>query len=390
MPTVYRNFSALKLLDLDRRFHIFECTNARTVLDLAGAPGGFTQIALDQMMLLHYHNTCGVSSNISVPIECPRPKGKKKRTVQCISKEDGLSFLTPLVISVDQRPIQPLHSPHSVRLQANIEDGDTLHRLVDRALLWKPSEDELPSPSMRCPSSYDRSDLIKRPIQVVLHDGVSVVKGQNSFSVSYAQNRMVMQVLRFTCQMFSHQATSGYWPCNRDSTPFQKGSMTTRGDQPEARAVPRHPISPSLPVIFVSKVFHSSHFPLVVRAFRRFFNDVHVHTPLVHPNNGSSQYGEKKIKKPLETYLVAREFRVDKWLQYIKNQRLHGERVNRQYHHALPNSSSIRSYGTKIKGDVLSMPPNVEDLPHGKSFFWRCVGCQQLRSGAAPCPLCSS
>lgn len=406
MPTVYRNFSALKLLDIDKRFHIFERTNARTVLDLAGAPGGFSQVALEQMMLLHYHHAPSFSPKAPTPSEHDFSK-KRKVASSCFGRDVSLSSLPPLVISVDQRHLHPLHAPHSLRLQANIEDICTLQRLVDAALGNIPAGDAC-APPTGVLSTTGLSPPVKRPVEVVLHDGVCVVAGQNSFSVSYAQNQMVLQVLRFTCQFFSHQLTSGCWTSKIASSPslfsaassssqesnsLSSGSFSRsrplRGTKREdsahsaANQVPLISFSSQLPVAFVSKVFQSSHFPGVLQAFRTFFNDVAVHTPLIRWKNDFSSTSGTKAMKQLEAYVVANGFRVSKWLQYVKAQRLHGEKQNHR------NAQRERSGYSQSKRDPLSMPPYEEDLSHGKSFFWRCVGCQQLRFGVAPCPSCS-
>lgn len=402
MPTVFRNFSALKLLDLNRHLHIFERTNARTVLDLAAAPGGFSQVALDQMMLLHYHGMRFFSGDGNYTAHC-RSKRQRRVSFDVAYKDTYLCSLPPLVISVDQRPLHSLYASHSVRLQANIEDTAHLHHLVDGALSCTPRDDKSRGLSTSSLHPFLSSSFPKRPIQVVLHDGVSVTPGQHSFSVSYAQNQMVMQLLRFTCELFTRQVASGCWPCMTQCIPCSSSkshSLSTFTDKvfdPPSKLGKNSPVvkqpcadlssavSFPLPVIFLSKVFQSSHFPVVLRAFRSFFRDVAVHVPLVRCENDSFHTKDKKTKRQLEAYVVGSEFRADRWQEYIKSKHLRREKPWKQCHRSPQGFYRIRK-----ESDVLSMPPDAEDVPRGKSFFWRCVGCQQLRSGVNPCPFCAA
>lgn len=402
MPTVYRNFSALKLLDLNNHFRIFERTNARTVLDLAAAPGGFSQVALEEMMLLHYRGERFLSVNDNYTAHC-RSKRQRRVSFDSAYKDTYLSSLPPLIISVDQRSLHPLYASHSVRLQANIEDTAHLHHLVDGALSCTPRDDKCRGCSTSSLHLLSSPSFFKRPIQVVLHDGVSVTPGQHSFSVSYAQNQMVMQLLRFSCELFTRQVASSCWSNRKECVPFASSisqsfsTSTNRIFTPPSKvgksaADVKRPcsnlsstVSFPLPVIFLSKVFQSSHFPAVLRAFRSFFRDVVVHVPLARCENDLFLTKDKKTKPPLEAYVIGSDFRVDRWLHYLKSKHLRREKPRKRCHRSPQDFYSVRE-----KGDVLSMPPDEEDLPRGKSFFWRCVGCQQLRSGANPCPFCAA
>lgn len=280
MPSVFRSHSALKLVELDERFNIFRRARATTVLDLAAAPGGFSQVAMERM-------------------HCLRMKGM-----------NAMDSLPPMVISVDQRAIAPLHGAHAV-VRGNIQDSEGLRRHLDQ-LLSAPSF----SPSGG-----------RRPVEVVLHDGVSVAPGQHAFSLQYAQNQMLLHVLRLSCQLFAEQAPA---------LELDRGRP------------------PPLPYVFVSKAFRSSRLQQLLETCQTFFSFAAAHRPTATPSSST------------ELYIVAYGFRSLRYERYVRES----------------------AGGGGKRRNLFSFPPLEADLPRGKDFVWRCVGCQQLRSGTAACPRC--
>lgn len=319
MPTVYRCRSALKLIEIQNNFNVFGRTRALTVVDLAAAPGGFSQVALEEMVTQH-RQTC------------------TSRSHQATHNHQNDLLLSPFVVAVDQRPIRPLHGSHAI-IQANIQDNKTLHVEVQNALL------------AATPSAYLRSQKCIRPVDVVLHDGVSVASGQKFFSVTYAQNQMVLQMLKWTGDLFSEQAVHQGISSMVQSVSSVDVSYSSKRQTPYS-------------VAFVSKVFRSRHFPAVLTAFQTFFSHVASFRPSA---TGTSSE---------EMYLVAIGFRTHRWVAYKKQQK----RVQ------LGCCSGKRK---EHSANLFSLPPFPEDLPRGREdFFWRCVGCQELRQGVVRCPQC--
>lgn len=336
MPTVFRSNSALKLVELSFHFPIFH--HARTVLDLAAAPGGFSQVALEQMSLMCYQ-----------PTSVREGGGRSDR-----ERRSSSSPLEPLVIAVDQRDIWPLHGLHTIH-QLNIQHTGLLHRCVANSL-------DLASPPGISSSLPSR----RRVVDVVLHDGVSVHSGQDDFSVFYAQNQMVLQILRFSCELFTRQSDLNVLPVGDNYRHSQKG-RAPEGRHNFAVQAPSACRLPVLPVFFVSKVFRSSQLDLVMEAFRTFFQHVQQYRPSATPASS------------LETYVIANGFRSHRWREYEEAKRK-GPEVFRLW---------SRHKKWKGRRDVFSLPPSVHDLPRGKQFIWKCVGCQELRFGVSNCPLCS-
>lgn len=363
MPTVYRNHSALKLVELSERFPIFH--RARTVLDLAAAPGGFSQVAMEQMSLAYHH-----------------PTRRNKASCSRNARNDGLptSVLEPMVIAVDQRGIWPLHGIHRLH-QLNIQHTSLLHRCVINSL--SSSTSTSPPRHSFAPSLPSAiTGRSPRVVDVVLHDGVSVRSGQDSFSVAYAQNQMVLQVLRFSCELFSREADD-HEPVRRSSPPStyprlvgrsaddaigEAGRMADCRDTNLERGNHSSGRVPALPVFVVSKIFRSSQLDLVMEAFQTFFQHVEQYRPTATPPSS------------LESYVVASGFRTNYWRQYedVKRKGTEAFKVWLQ-----------RQKKNKYGRDVFSVPPSAHDLPLGKQFVWKCVGCQELRFGSSVCPLCT-
>ncbi|EKF38126.1 FtsJ cell division protein, putative [Trypanosoma cruzi marinkellei] len=285
---MYRCRSAHKLLELDATYHIFEWP-CRTVVDLAAAPGGFAQVALQRMACT------------SLPT----------------STEEEEEDVRPVVIAFDQRPIKPMEGLFSVICDVN--DHPRVMRHTARLLQ----------------TLYGENDAQRKDVHVVLHDGVSVVKGQSLFSVTYGQNQMALGALRLAGSFFalhSHPPTSARRLACRD--------------------VRHHDDTIRLKRKFVTKAMHSSHFNTLLEACQLYFYDVHVHKP-----------SECKPES-LETYIVARGFCARRWL-------LEEKRAKGLHPH-------------------LSLPPRREDVVSGRQMMWRCWGCREVRLGTSPCPLCSA
>ncbi|KPI90296.1 hypothetical protein ABL78_0522 [Leptomonas seymouri] len=340
MKAIYRCQSAYKLVELDARFHLFSRFRPHIVVDLAAAPGGFAQVALELMQKAGH--------------QVPPP---------------SLRRYSPMVIAVDQRPIEPL--PGLVTVRGNILQHQSVLQAVQRTLHQEQSTRT---------ASTELEPL--RTVDMVLHDGVSVVKGQHAFSVTYAQNQMALSALLLASKLF-HQP---YAP-HRNSG-LRNGKRSEEWVKPHAH---RHPSScartaggsssasalqtPStLPVCFVSKVLRSPHFAQVVTATRALFHHVAVFKP--QASRAESQ----------ETYVVATHFQPHHWQQLVD--------FNRHQRHRDPGARE-RLRATKSKYSPLEispalfcMPPAVEDCGGARHIVWNCLGCGQTCMGPQPCVQC--
>lgn len=153
---MYRCQSAHKLAELDAKFGIFKRAGCNTTLDLAAAPGGFAQVALERM-------TAAAAAATVVPA---RP--------------------SPMVIGVDLRPIEPL--PGLVTVRCNILHHHEICKHVRRVM----------DADQRA-STGARGSPRGRAVKVITHDGVSVVQGQRALSVTYSQNQMTLSALQLAC-----------------------------------------------------------------------------------------------------------------------------------------------------------------------------------------------
>ncbi|KAG8338773.1 putative FtsJ like methyltransferase [Trypanosoma vivax] len=149
--TTFRCRSAYKLLELDESLNIFT-DDCRTVVDLAAAPGGFSQVALQRMRM-----------------------------------GSGMNKLNPLVVAVDRRSIEPLSGLCAIKCDINHHSSVVRH-VVD---------------ALKQETGAGNGG---RHVDVVLHDGVSVGRWQSAFSVTYGQNQMVMGALRLACSIFQLSA----------------------------------------------------------------------------------------------------------------------------------------------------------------------------------------
>lgn len=207
--STYRCQSAHKLLELDDRFSLFKRSRCNTVLDLAAAPGGFAQVALERMSAL----------------------------------SPGAALPSPKVIGVDLRPIDPLPGLVAVRCDI-LRHQDVLRRVRDELALEE-GEGE----------GEEDVGAARRSIGVVLHDGVSVVRGQRACSVTYGQCQMAMSALQLAC------AVLRAW-----------GDPGTTGGPGEGRADAPLPF-------FVTKAMRCGHLPRVLRAAKSRFFAVKEHRP---------------------------------------------------------------------------------------------------------------
>lgn len=237
----YRCKSAYKLVELDDKFHIFRDGGCRTVLDLAAAPGGFSEVALQRM------NAATASA-------------KQKSHTAASSSSSPSFLLPPLVVAIDQRTLAPLDGLVSIRCDV-LDQRRVLQHL-------RPHLDGAP----------------RRSLDLVLHDGVSVVPGQAAFSVTYAQGQMALSSMQLAAHAFTR-----YPP--RDTTTM-------------ARDQRRRPTR-----WFVTKLMRSPHAVRVESVARTLFDAVEVHKPAAC--RPESQ----------ETYLVARGFREREWQAHRRGQR---------------------------------------------------------------------
>lgn len=319
---MYRCQSAHKLVELDAHFRLFTRFHPRTVVDLAAAPGGFSQVALQLMQ----NKDVSLSSSLALP---------------------------PLVIAVDQRAIEPL--PGLVAVRGNILQHKQVLQTVQRSLQSPPA----PTPSHRPVGS----STPRRVVEMVLHDGVSVVKGQHAFSVTYAQNQMALSTLLLASKLFAQLGPSPTGESESSAHRQASPSSSARGTKAGERAMDASGRS-SLSVCFVSKVLRSSHLTQVLTATQALFRHVTVFKP-------PSSRAESK-----ETYVVATHFLPRHWQQLQTSAPdLHGK-------------GKAKRSTLQIHPAVFSMPPAAEDCSDARHLVWNCLGCGRTCMGQQPCTLC--
>ncbi|KAK7195123.1 FtsJ-like methyltransferase [Novymonas esmeraldas] len=313
MAHVYRCQSAWKLVELEERFRLFQRLRPDTVVDLAAAPGGFSQVALQKMQ----------------------------------SRRDAAPpLVSPMVIAIDQRPIDPM--PGLVVARGNILQHQRILETVRSAPLQHSSSPSPPTVTYM-PSPARPARRPRRCVDAVLHDGVSVVKGQHTFSVTYAQNQMALSTLLLAGKLFQQLG-----PTQDTIAEDIRSPQSRKSSQTPARGS----ASPAmLPVCFVSKVLVSCHSPQVVAATRAMFRHVHTFKP------------PASRPESLETYVVATHFRLAEW-----------ERLCRPHRAASSPSAAA----------LFSMPPAPEDCDGVERLLWNCLGCGRTCVGVQPCALCGS
>ncbi|KAG5471290.1 hypothetical protein LSCM1_01364 [Leishmania martiniquensis] len=303
---MYRCQSALKLIELHDRYEIFHRFRPSTVVDLAAAPGGFAQAALELMHL---------------PKNAPH------------------SGLPPLVIAVDQRPIDPM--PGLVAVRGDILQHQQILRAVEGVFSDATAPGTRPPPLLSCAAS---AAPLARSVDMVFHDGVSVVKGQRAFSVTYAQNQMALSALLLASKLFQH-----FGPTPR---------LPTIAAQHSSSASP-----PMLSVCFVSKVLQGQHFAQVLAATRALFRYVRACKPLA------------SRPESLEWYVVATHFQLATW------QQLTAPHTPTLQPRRDPNRSAKSA-------SLFSMPPAPDDCSGAHRIVWNCFGCGRTCVGCQPCGRC--
>ncbi|CBZ29122.1 conserved hypothetical protein [Leishmania mexicana MHOM/GT/2001/U1103] len=320
---MYRCQSALKLVEINDRYRIFHRFRPSTVVDLAAAPGGFAQVALELMHL---------------PENAPK------------------SALSPMVVAVDQRPIDPM--PGLVVVRGNILQHQRILRTVQSALSLMRAP---PTSPPRVLSSAHTAPQT-RCVDMVLHDGVSVVKGQRAFSVTYAQNQMALSSLLLGSKLFQRHGLISDLPT--DAVPHR--SSNPEGLISRSTSAPRSS-SAVLPVCFVSKVLQSDHFAQVLAATQALFCHVQAFKPAA------------SRPESLERYVVATHFQLAAW-----------QRLTSPHAPTVPQNWQRRSKHHRSAASVslFSMPPALEDCGDAHRIAWNCLGCGRTCMGCQPCLQC--
>lgn len=339
---MYRCQSALKLVELNERFALFSRFRPATVVDLAAAPGGFAQVALELM-----------------------------RSSQHAAAS---ALLSPVVVAVDQRPIEPL--PGLIAVRGNILQHQRVLQEVHGALC-RPA----PPPRSRLTTTGQAAATAAAPsprvVDMVLHDGVSVVKGQHAFSVTYAQNQMALSTLLLACKLFERFRHSGGTPHNVGGRqPSTQRSAQHRIDG-GVQATAVDPASLALPVCLVSKVLQGDHFDQVLSATHALFRHVEAFKP-------SASRAES-----LETYLVATDFDLTTWQRLTAPHARHQRGLD--VTPPPPRPPARRSPLHRIASaapSLFSMPPSSQDCTDARRIRWNCLGCGRTCVGCQPCPQC--
>ncbi|CUG02898.1 Hypothetical protein, putative [Bodo saltans] len=244
-----------KLAEIDDMFHLFSDASAvRVVLDLAAAPGSFTQVAVQRML-------------------------------DAQRDDDGVD---PLAIAVDLQKIKPMSHSHTLR--CNILDHTRIRKEVHRILTAERHA--------RRKLLNDQSSSLFHAPQVVLHDGVSIVDGQSELSVTYAQTNMAMGSLKFATELFSQEARRR----------LVSGEMHNVEEQ--------HHRQRRNQWAFVTKLMPSVHFNHVLSQARRYFNVVDIIRPKACREDSQERYlvckdflvsGEKKLESSQSSSSAARQ-----------------------------------------------------------------------------------
>lgn len=318
----YRCQSAHKLVELNQHFSFIPNYEMRrrssaplpwchTVLDLAAAPGGFSQVAVELMQ----------AQREPAPVASAGGQRDVARS----------SPLAPTVLAFDQRAIEPL--PHVTTFKGSLLN----HSFVSRAI--QPHLERRQKELRQAGSSSGRSSS-GPPLTLsgVLHDSVSVVKGQRAFSVMYAQSQMVLSTLLLAGTLFL--------------------KWNTTASAPAAAAEEEAP----MPVFYVTKAMRCAHLKQLREVLSVFFSHVHLHKP-------QSSRDESR-----EMYFVCSGFRSRRFSRY-------------------KTSREMATQGGRQKArqrNLFSLAPTADDVgrPMQDTFVWHCLGCGQQRVGCSPCPVC--
>lgn len=345
-------------MELNREFHLFPRA-VDTVVDLAAAPGGFSQVALQS-----------IDSSRRKGVQ--RFKGRVNRG--SLGARNHANALTtpwrdPLVVAIDSRGMVPLK--HVQVVQADVLDHDTVRRRVFEALSTQAAADRDAIELSRSKVSTNQENrvgekaipILTRKVQVVLHDGVSVVPGQSKYSVTYAQNHMALAALKLALSMYGVENTAKIpaQPSLRNLSANSPG-LNTAGSSDHAMRSSNDPRS----IAFVSKTLTSPHMDRLVDVCRVFFGRVHIYRPSA-TSEGS-----------LEQYVVAQGLKL-KQLAALEQGMMSG---------LDPLRSAQSKERRPIGSHLFSMAPRTEDVSSGNQVVWFCFGCMQRRFGAEGCQQC--
>jgi 23S rRNA U2552 (ribose-2'-O)-methylase RlmE/FtsJ len=174
----YRSASALKLLELDSLVKGGLITaETECVVDLAAAPGGWTQVALELMR-----------------------KSRRPVATPDIGATGPSLSLPPYVIAVDPTPIAPLRGMSY--LKRSLYSPEVLQDIVrtcESSSHWNFDAQDTKN-VCSAHNWFEVADRFYSP-QVILHDG-AMPSTDSRVSLLYNQNNMAMMALRLSTQLF--------------------------------------------------------------------------------------------------------------------------------------------------------------------------------------------
>jgi 23S rRNA U2552 (ribose-2'-O)-methylase RlmE/FtsJ len=331
LSSSFRCRAAEKLLEIDDAFQLFhDPRRVRVVLDLAAAPGSFSQVAVDGML------------RASDAFAATTSSGKLSRAMD------------PVVIAVDLQRIHPISHCHILR--CNILDHARIRRETHRVLAA-----ERRRVTDRHPIGFDEASQLLHSPQIVLHDGVSVVDGQHELSVTYAQSNMAMGALRLATDMFHAEMRRQFGP--QDQRDRCDGQNDARD-----RSVYLEQTRTTVPASFsfVTKLMPSVHFNAVLQQARRCFRSVDVVRPRACREDSREQY------------VVCKGF-------IRSTSRGGGNRWASR-----PPLSGGGGWANTASTNGFSLPPNPNDVggTDGRQVMWHCYGCGTSQLGAHRCTRC--
>ncbi len=334
----YRSHAAHKLLELDDKLDVFGHRPGGTAVDLAAAPGGFAQVAVERMNRAQ-------RSLSPVAGSAQHGTGSPRRAMPSASQLAAQPTRPPplhppsLVIAFDLQQIRPL--PGVVSHRCSILNTLRVASLVRQTLAAHPAA--------AWPS-------------VVLHDGVSTGEGQQGLSATYAQNNMALVAMKIAVSLLTKSPVLTALPPSRgrDAAAAAVAPVfASRGGGTGAREAAvafRHA------ACFVTKAMHSRHYNQLLDTARVFFESVDVWKP---PSS-------KAMSR--ETYIVARRLRPS---------------AVEDFRRITNSCRGADSSGAAATAGLFSLPPGKEDVAPGRQAVWMCHRCEQMRSGCTACARCS-